>query len=132
LTAFRVKLVDFGSDGVYQGGNDVEFEVTRTPTLSGWNRYDTSIGVTGLTTKSTYCSISIIRSTSGTVYIDNVYFSKVASTPLVLKRQKVMMYPNPVSNVLTINSTIENVSIYNILGQEVLLKIKKQYCNTSN
>jgi hypothetical protein len=52
LTAFRVKLVDFGSDGVYQGGNDVEFEVTRTPTLSGWNRYDTSIGVTGLTTKA--------------------------------------------------------------------------------
>jgi hypothetical protein len=33
---------------------------------------------------------------------------------------KVMMYPNPVSNVLTIEANIENVSIYNILGQEVL------------
>jgi hypothetical protein len=80
LTAFRVKLVDFGSDGVYQGGNDVEFEVTRTPTLSGWNRYDIPLSeFTGLTTKA-HISISIIRSTSGTVYIDNVYFSKVAST----------------------------------------------------
>jgi hypothetical protein len=32
------------------------------------------------------------------------------------------MYPNPVKNNLTIeaNSTIERVSVYNILGQEVL------------
>jgi hypothetical protein len=53
LTAFRVKLVDFGSDGVYQGGDDVEFEVTRTPTLSGWNRYDIPLSeFTGLTTKA--------------------------------------------------------------------------------
>jgi hypothetical protein len=27
LTAFRVKLVDFCANGVYQGGDDVEFEV---------------------------------------------------------------------------------------------------------
>jgi hypothetical protein len=36
-----------------------------------------------------------------------------------------MMYPNPVSNVLTIKPIpIENVSIY-ILGQEVLVKNQK-------
>ena len=35
---------------------------------------------------------------------------------------KVNMYPNPVKNTLTIeaNSTIQKVSIYNVLGQEVL------------
>jgi hypothetical protein len=53
LTAFRVKLVDFLVQIVYQGGDDVEFEVTRTPTLSGWNRYDIPLSeFTGLTTKA--------------------------------------------------------------------------------
>ncbi|MFV8332112.1 T9SS type A sorting domain-containing protein [Flavobacterium sp. GSP14] len=130
LTAFRVKLVDFGANGVYQGGDDVEFEVTRTPTLSGWNHYDIPLSeFTGLTTKAHIAQLVMSGAPAGTVYIDNVYFSKVASTLSLasFETAKVMMYPNPVSNVLTIeaNSTIENVSIYNILGQEVLGKNPK-------
>jgi len=37
-------------------------------------------------------------------------------------RASVKMYPNPVKNSLTIdaNSSIQKVSVYNILGQEVL------------
>jgi hypothetical protein len=81
LTAFRVKLVDFLVQIVYQGGDDVEFEVTRTPTLSGWNRYDIPLSeFTGLTTKAHIAQLVLSGAPAGTVYIDNVYFSKKGST----------------------------------------------------
>jgi hypothetical protein len=127
LTAFKVKLVDFGANGVYQGGDDVEFEITRTPTLSGWNRFDIPLSeFTGLTTKGHIAQLVISGAPAGTVYIDNVYFSKVATNLSVanFETSNVMMYPNPVTNYLTIeaNSIIEKVVVYNILGQEVLVK----------
>ncbi|TDD76451.1 T9SS type A sorting domain-containing protein [Flavobacterium caseinilyticum] len=127
LTAFRVKLVDFGANGVYQGGDDVEFEVTRTPTLSGWNSYHIPLSeFTGLTTKGHIAQLVLSGAPAGTVYIDNVYFSRVAGNLNVgdFETSNVVMYPNPVTNYLTIeaNSMIEKVVIYNILGQEVMVK----------
>jgi hypothetical protein len=135
LTAFRVKLVDFGANGVYQGGDDVEFEVTRTPTLSGWNSYDIPLSeFTGLTTKGHIAQLVLSGAPVGTVYIDNVYFSKTVSNLSVANFEisKVMMYPNPVTNYFTIeaNSTIDKVSVYNVLGQEVLVKSPKSNSTT--
>jgi hypothetical protein len=42
------------------------------------------------------------------------------------------MYPNPVKNTLTIeaNSNIQKVSIYNVLGQEVMAKSPKSNSTT--
>ena len=130
LTAFKIKLVDFGPNGIYQGGDDKEFEITRTPTLSGWKSYDIPLSeFTGLTTRGNIAQLVMSGAPAGTVYIDNVYFSRVASTLSLasFETSNVVMYPNPVSNVLTIeaNSTIEKVSIYSILGQEVLVKNQK-------
>jgi hypothetical protein len=135
LTAFRVKLVDFGANGVYQGGDDVEFEVTRTPTLSGWNSYDIPLSeFTGLTTKGHIAQLVLSGAPAGTVYIDNVYFSKTVSNLSVANFEisKVIMYPNPVTNYLTIeaNSAIEKVSVYTVLGQEVLVKSPKSNSTT--
>jgi hypothetical protein len=125
LTAFRVKIVDFGANGVYQGGDDVEFEISRTPTLSGWNSYHIPLSeFTALTTKGHIAQLVMSGAPAGTVYIDNVYFSKVANTLSVssFKSTTILMYPNPVSNELVIEaqSSIEKVVIFNILGQEVL------------
>jgi Secretion system C-terminal sorting domain len=60
---------------------------------------------------------------NGNLYYDNVYFSK--SNTLGTEKfetSSVKMYPNPVKNTLTIdaNGTIERVSVYNVLGQEVM------------
>jgi hypothetical protein len=126
---FKVKIVDFGADGAYQGGDDKEFEVTRTLTLSGWNSLDIPMSeFTGLTTKA-HVSQFVFSGSAGTIYMDNVYFSKVATTLSTAKFEisNVKMYPNPVSNYLTIeaNSTIEKVSVYNLLGQEVLSRSPK-------
>jgi hypothetical protein len=65
----------------------------------------------------------VITSDLGTVYYDNFYFHK--NTTLGTQKfetSSVKMYPNPVKNTLTIeaNGEIQRVSVYNILGQEVL------------
>jgi hypothetical protein len=135
LTAFKVKLVDFGANGVYQGGDDVEFEVTRTPTLSGWNSFDIPLSAfTGLTTKGNIAQLVLSGAPVGTVYIDNVYFSKTISTLGIanFETSNVKMYPNPVTDYFTIeaNGAIDEVTVYNVLGQEILVKSPKSNATT--
>jgi len=67
----------------------------------------------------------VITSDLGTVYYDNVYLHKntvLATDKFELASFK--LYPNPATNVLNVEavSKIDNVSIYNVLGQEVLSK----------
>ncbi|MBY0487736.1 MAG: T9SS type A sorting domain-containing protein [Flavobacteriaceae bacterium] len=60
--------------------------------------------------------------TPGIVYIDNVYFSATAPlTTSTFETSQVKMYPNPVSDKLSIElkESIEAISVYNVLGQEV-------------
>ncbi len=78
--AFRVKLVDFGADGAFGGGDDVEHELTLTdastpPLATGsWISYDIPLSeFAGLTTKAHVAQL-IISGDPNTVYLDNVYF----------------------------------------------------------
>ena len=63
---------------------------------------------------------------SGTVSFDNLYFSLTdpALGTQNFETSKMSLYPNPVKNTLNIdaNGSIEKVSVYSILGQEVLSK----------
>ena len=74
-TNFKVKLVDFGANGIYGGGDDVEHEYTVTPpTLNTWVSYDIPMSAfTGLTTRAHLAQMLFISSNS-TVYVDNVFF----------------------------------------------------------
>ncbi len=77
MTTFRIKLVDFGADGAFAGGDDKEHELTFTPTLSGWNSYDLNLNdFVGLTTKAHISQLifSGVPVGSGILYVDNVYF----------------------------------------------------------
>ena len=67
----------------------------------------------------------IITSNLGIVYVDNIYLYKglpLATT--TFNKSEVKVYPNPAASELTIqaNSTIEKISVYNVLGQEVITK----------
>lgn len=82
-TAFRVKLVDFGANGVFGGGDDSEHEValsrTSTPAIATgqWNSLDIPLtAFTGLRARGNLAQM-IISGSSPTVYIDNVYFYRV-------------------------------------------------------
>lgn len=59
------------------------------------------------------------------IYFDNLYFHKntvLSSDSFAVSNVK--LYPNPTSNVLNIESegTIQNIAIFNVLGQEVVNK----------
>jgi hypothetical protein len=80
---FRVKLVDFGDDGVYGGAPDAEHELTfgpgSTPPLvtESWVSLDMHLteDLTRLRTRAHLAQL-IIAGNTRTVFIDNVYFHK--------------------------------------------------------
>jgi hypothetical protein len=89
MTAFKIKLVDWGANGVWNNGgvDDVEHELTFTPTLSGWNSYHIPLAsFTGLTTRAHMSQLIFSGSPAGTadVYIDNVFYSFNSVLPLNL------------------------------------------------
>jgi hypothetical protein len=112
MTTFRVKLVDFGADGAYGGGDDKDHELVFTPTQNAWNSYDINLSdFTNLTTTAHIAQLifSGLPTASGTVYIDNVYFSKpavvasepttAAPTPTALAADVISMFSNAYTNV---------------------------------
>ncbi len=79
---FRIKLVDFGANGVFGGGDDSEHEVTFTPSSTppiaagSWNSLDIPLDAfSGLAGRSRLAQL-IISGSSPTVYLDNIYFFK--------------------------------------------------------
>jgi hypothetical protein len=95
------------------------------PTLSGWNSYDIPMAdFAGLTTRNHIAQLIFSGNPSGagTVFIDNVYFSNVALATETFGQAGVSIYPNPVRDVLTVDTknTIDNISIYNMMGQQVI------------
>ena len=112
MTAFRVKLVDFGADGAYGGGDDKDHELVFTPTQNAWNSYDINLSdFTNLTATAHIAQLifSGLPAGTGTVYIDNVYFSKpavvasepttAAPTPTALAADVISMFSNAYTNV---------------------------------
>jgi hypothetical protein len=78
FTEFKVKLVDFGADGAYGGGDDVEHEITiPSPAQGEWVSLDLNLSdFTGLTTRAHIAQLIFVGSptSNNTVYVDNVYF----------------------------------------------------------
>jgi hypothetical protein len=86
-TAFKVKLVDFGANGVFGGGDDSEHEVTlsatTTPTITAgaWSSLDIPFSMfAGLAARAHLAQI-IISGSSPTVYLDNLYFYRSVVVP---------------------------------------------------
>jgi hypothetical protein len=79
---FKVKLVDFGADGVYSG-DDTEFELmfnggTEPPFFSGqWSPLDIPLqNFVGLASTEHLAQMVISSSDAHTVVVDNVYFHR--------------------------------------------------------
>ncbi|KAA3634299.1 MAG: T9SS C-terminal target domain-containing protein [Bacteroidetes bacterium] len=79
MSPFRVKLVDFGPDGVYSPwADDSEFELTFYPTAEEWNTYKIPLSdFVGLNSVEHIAQYILSGEPwgSGIVYVDNVYFS---------------------------------------------------------
>ncbi|NQV38532.1 MAG: T9SS type A sorting domain-containing protein [Candidatus Marinimicrobia bacterium] len=140
---FKVKLVDFGSDGVWSGGDDVEFELifdaTSTPALvtESWISFDLPLAsFTGLTTTGHLAQL-IISGDPNTLYVDNIYFYNEGTTEIGIDsftpseftlRQN---YPNPFNPSTNIDFVLASdhfvsIKVYNLLGGEVA-SLKKEH-----
>lgn len=77
-TTFRAKLVDFGPDGEFEGGDDSEHEIAwDNPTQSEWIEYNIPLeDFSGLTGKSNIAQLifSGLPTNGVTAFIDNIYF----------------------------------------------------------
>ena len=84
-TNFKIKLVDFGANGVYQMGDDTESEISVSPNPGGsaWVSYDIPLSdFTTLAARAHLAQFIISSATTGqTFYLDNIYFWKPSNTP---------------------------------------------------
>jgi len=130
--SFILKFVNFNGGSAEANAIEKQIVNASSPALPNpnpgtWIPYDIplssfTIAGGGNASRNDLAQLVII-SDLGTVYYDNLYFHK--NTTLGTSKfetSSVKMYPNPVKNTLTIeaNSEIQRVSVYNILGQEVL------------
>lgn len=110
LTEFRVKLVDFGANAAYGGGDDVEHEIIiSNPAQEEWVGIDIPLSAfTGLTTRAHIAQLIYVGAPAGSasVYVDNVYFYKqsanpqtAAPTPTVPASQVISMFSDAYTNV---------------------------------
>jgi len=115
---FKIKLVDFGPDGAFDGGDDTEaeltFDATTTPALAtgSWVSFDIPLAdFTTLTTTGAIAQL-ILSGDPNTVYVDNVYFyaedgggdptepAVAAPVPTVPEADVVSMFSNAYTDVL--------------------------------
>lgn len=83
---FKIMLVDFGANGTFGGGDDKSHEITiANPTLvsNNWVSIDVPLSsFSGLTTRG-HLAQMVLSGTTPNVYVDNVYFYKVQTSPTV-------------------------------------------------
>lgn len=128
FTEFKVKLVDFGANGVFGGGDDKEHEITiSNPAKEKWVSLDIPLSdFTGLTTRSHIAQLIFVGAPFGstTVYVDNVFFyNKVGSitaapNPTVAASKVISMFSDAYTNVAVdtwrtswSNATLTDLSI---------------------
>lgn len=127
---FNVKLVNFNGGSGESSALEVNINVGTTPQLvaNQWVSVDvpiTALGgvVANSLARNDIAQIGITTANVTNVWYDNIYLHKgtVLGTEK-FETSSVKMYPNPIKNTLTIdaNSAIQKISVYNILGQEVL------------
>jgi hypothetical protein len=105
MTSLKVKLVDFGADLSYAGGDDSEHELTFTPTLENWNTYN--IPLTNFTSLNSNQHIaqlifSSVPVAEGVVYVDNVLFHTTAAGISNQELSSFTIFPNPSKNDFTL------------------------------
>lgn len=111
---FKVKLVDFGADGVYGGGDDTEHEIVYTaPASETWISYDIPLSsFTNLNITGHMAQYILSKPNLGTMFVDNVYFynstaptepNVAAPTPTQASENVLSIYSDAYTNVAGTN-----------------------------
>ncbi|TVQ45459.1 MAG: T9SS C-terminal target domain-containing protein, partial [Saprospirales bacterium] len=126
MDVIRVKLVDFGADGEFGGGDDTEHEIIFENLAKGeWHSLQIPLEeFEGLASTSNLAQL-ILSGTpvgQGTLYVDNVYYSKMPTNVVEVEKSAIRIFPNPTEGVLNIESEkeISRITAFNNVGQMVL------------
>jgi len=126
MNPFKVKLVDFGNNGQYAGGDDSESELSFQPIAQTWNTLEIPLSqFSNLNSLSHFSQLILSGEPVGTgvVFIDNVLFFDESQTSLSDNHTKpVVLLPNPCTTTIEIKAEerISTIEIYNALGQLML------------
>jgi hypothetical protein len=131
-TEFKIKLVDFGADATFGGGDDTEHEITiASPAQETWVSLDIPLSdFTGLTSRANISQLIYVGApdAANTVFIDNVYFysdataptapTVAAPTPSEVAANVISMFSNAYTNVTVdtwrtdwSNATLEDILV---------------------
>lgn len=126
MTTFRVKLVDFGADQGFDGGDDTEHEIVYEDVpQNAWVSYMIPMAdFAGLTAQNNLAQLifSGLPVSESAIYVDNVYFSKDPVAVTEAEAASFKMFPNPAATELTIQADfdLDKVVIYDVFGKVVL------------
>lgn len=120
FTTFKIKLVDWGADKAFGGGDDTEHELTfESPAKEEWIKYKIPMSdFTGLASTKQLAQYILVGAPTGmtTIYIDNMYFSKegTGSTSKDAAQANIRVYPNPAVGTLNIDLNQNSAGINEI------------------
>lgn len=126
FTFLGVKLVDFGPDHAYGGGDDSEQQLNfESLPQAGWNSLNIPlIDFTGLTGREHIAQYILVGQPTGstTIYIDNMFFYNEGSTDInqpSSELNQVNIYPNPANqgDQIQFSSRIKQFDICDITGR---------------
>ncbi|MBL7795324.1 MAG: T9SS type A sorting domain-containing protein [Saprospiraceae bacterium] len=129
FTFFGIKLVDFGADGAFGGGDDVEHQVNfQAPAQGQWVGLDIPLSdFTGLTTREHLAQYILVGQPSGanTVYVDNLYFYDAIGTSTgnpVSDQWAVRLFPNPVKSgeQVQLGVLARQAEVFDLAGKQIL------------
>jgi hypothetical protein len=124
-SSFNLKLVDFGADNAFEGGDDTEHEIIiENPLQEQWVSVNLALSdFTDLTTRANISQLILSSTPVGesTLYVDNVFFSKTKVANVeTINRKTLSVYPNPSHGQVTLPASTLRYSITTATGQEVL------------
>lgn len=140
FTELRIKLVDFGADEAFEGGDDSEHEVIYDmPAQEEWISYQIPMeDFVDLMNTDNIAQLVISAGVPGqaVVYVDNVYFSKTASNINENLEDQINVFPNPATEVINItgaelSSTYQILDAFGRLIEEGTITSEQTKINTS-
>jgi hypothetical protein len=126
MNPFKVKLVDFGANGQYAGGDDSESELSFQPIAQTWNTLEIPLSQFSNLNSLSHFSQLILSGEpagSGVVFIDNVLFFNENQGGLdPVQQNSYSIVPNPTTDLISIKglNNQATIQIYNSVGQMCL------------
>jgi hypothetical protein len=140
FTFFGIKLVDFGPDGAFGGGDDSEHQVNfEGLAQSQWVSLEIPLtDFTGLNALNNIAQYILVGQPTGlsNVYVDNFYFYKgepVSTSDISLTGNRIVLYPNPVEQggQIYLGSNVYQVDVLDLSGR-VLISVNNPAIETGN